>query len=92
MCLGIPARVVELGEHPDLVVADVFGAKRRINVGLIEGGVVPGDWVMLHVGFAIEKLDDEGVEAAVASLQVMGSAPDSDEVRSWEREEAGTWA
>jgi hydrogenase expression/formation protein HypC len=76
MCLGIPARIVELLDHPDLAIADVFGAKRKINVGLLEEGVVPGEWVMLHVGFAIEKLDAHQVEMATASLDLLGAGSD----------------
>lgn len=76
MCLGIPGRIVELLDHPDLAIADVFGAKRKINVGLLEDGVAPGEWVMLHVGFAVEKLDAHQVEMARASLEMLGAGGD----------------
>lgn len=72
MCLGIPAQVIELLDTPDLVVAEVFGARRQVNVGLIDAGVEPGDWVLLHVGFAIEKLGPDELERVQASLHLVG--------------------
>ncbi|MGH9280310.1 MAG: HypC/HybG/HupF family hydrogenase formation chaperone [Acidimicrobiales bacterium] len=98
MCLGIPARIVALTDHPHLVDADVFGAKRTINVGLIEEGVVPGEWVLIHVGFAVSKLDEAEVAQAEASLGMVGSAgEDAERFEVWgipetTEEEVQQWA
>lgn len=62
MCLGIPAKVVEFveGTERQLAEVDVEGVKRRVNVGLVEeDGLEPGDWILLHVGFAISTIDEE---------------------------------
>lgn len=75
MCLGIPGRVVAPTEHPDLVVVDVFGVERRINTALLEGeAVVAGDWVLIHVGFVLSKLDEAEARLATDSLHMMGSS------------------
>jgi hydrogenase expression/formation protein HypC len=74
MCLGIPGRIIDLhDENPHLAMADVFGVQRQINVGLIDDGVVPGDWVLLHVGFAINKLGPEELAQVQASLSLVGN-------------------
>jgi len=68
MCLGIPGRVVGPTEHPDLVTVDVFGVERRINTGLLEDETVePGDWVLIHVGFVLSKLDEDEARLATDS-------------------------
>jgi hydrogenase expression/formation protein HypC len=78
MCLGIPGKVVELVEdHPDLATIDVMGEKRNVNTGLIEEGVVPGDWVLIHVGFAMQKIDPAEAESAMQGL-VMMRGPSND--------------
>jgi hydrogenase expression/formation protein HypC len=76
MCLGIPGQVTELMvEHEHLARVDVSGVTRVINVGLLEDeGLVPGDWVLIHVGFAMSKIDEEEARLALASLQMMGAA------------------
>jgi hydrogenase expression/formation protein HypC len=67
MCLGIPARVVELS-HDGLVIAEMGSVRREISVALIEGGVQPGDWVLVHVGFALGRIDEEQAQATLALL------------------------
>jgi hydrogenase expression/formation protein HypC len=76
MCLGIPGQVVELVDSNDqLARADVSGVTRVINIGLLEEErLVPGDWVLIHVGFALSKIDEEEASLALASLQLMGQA------------------
>ena len=61
MCLGIPGRLVEfLDSHEHLARVDVNGVGRIINIGLLEDEVLgPGDWVLIHVGFAMSKIDEE---------------------------------
>ena len=74
MCLGIPGQVVELVDHNDqLARVDVSGVTRIINIGLLEDEQLqPGDWVLIHVGFAMSKINEEEASRALASLQLMG--------------------
>lgn len=76
MCLGIPGQVVQMhatNEH--LARVEVSGVGRMINIGLLEDEhVVPGDWVLIHVGFAMSKIDEEEARLALASLHMMGEA------------------
>jgi hydrogenase expression/formation protein HypC len=84
MCLGIPGQVAELLENDQLAKVDVAGVKRTINIGLLEEeGLVPGDWVLIHVGFAMSKIDEVEAELALRSLQMMGAAY-TDEVNALE--------
>lgn len=75
MCLGIPGQLVEFGSHEHLARVDVSGVTRTINIGLLEGEPLEtGDWVLIHVGFAMSKIDEEEASLALASLQMMGQA------------------
>ena len=69
MCLGIPAQLVE-GEtgHPDLAMAEVGGVRRTINLGLLDERPRPGDWVLVHMGFALETMTPEEAREAIAAL------------------------
>jgi hydrogenase expression/formation protein HypC len=69
MCLGIPARLVagDAG-HPDLVVAEVGGVPRTVNVGLLDERPGPGDWVLVHMGFALNVMTPEEAADALAAL------------------------
>jgi hydrogenase expression/formation protein HypC len=80
MCLGIPGEVIELySDRPDLAMVDVSGVRRAINIGLLEGEEVgPGDWVLIHVGFALSKIDEEEAAAALAFLEGIGQAYDDE--------------
>jgi hydrogenase expression/formation protein HypC len=77
VCLGVPGRIVEIAdvEH-QLAVADVEGVRRKINYGLLadDEGVTPGDWVLIHVGFALSKIDEEEAQSTLAFLAGMGEA------------------
>jgi hydrogenase expression/formation protein HypC len=76
MCLGIPGEVVEISvDRTDLAMVDVSGVKRAINIGLLEEGEVgPGDWVLIHVGFAMSKIDEAEAKAALEFLEGIGQA------------------
>jgi hydrogenase expression/formation protein HypC len=79
MCLGIPGEVIELmAEHEDLAMVSVEGVKRAVNIGLLreEGGLdlVPGDWVLIHVGFALSKIDEAEAKASLDFLMGLGDA------------------
>ncbi len=85
MCLGIPGQLVELVDSNDqLARVDVSGVTRVINIGLLEDEPVkPGDWVLIHVGFAMSKIDEEEANLALASLQLMGQAYDDELEAFW---------
>lgn len=76
MCLGIPGQLVEMLEiHEHLARVDVSGVGRIVNIGLLEDEhLVPGDWVLIHVGFAMSKIDEAEAAMAMDSLQMMGAA------------------
>ncbi|MGH9296972.1 MAG: HypC/HybG/HupF family hydrogenase formation chaperone [Acidimicrobiales bacterium] len=76
MCLGIPGEIVEVLEsNRHLAKVDVAGVRRNINIGLLEDeGIGPGDWVLIHVGFAMAKIDEAEAQLALEGLQLMGQA------------------
>ncbi len=82
MCLGIPGRVIEVldGYNGQLALVDVAGVKRKINIGLLEDGPLEaGCWVLIHMGFALERVDRAGADRAMSGLELMGSGPDEEE-------------
>jgi hydrogenase expression/formation protein HypC len=85
MCLAIPGQVVELlDSHEHLARVDVSGVGRIVNIGLLEDEQLrPGDWVLIHVGFAMSKIDEEEAALALASLQLMGQAYEEELEAFW---------
>lgn len=83
MCLGIPGEVVELlDSNRHLAKVDVAGVRRNINILLLEDeGIAPGDWVLIHVGFAMAKIDEAEAQEALETLRQMGQAY-ADEVQA----------
>jgi hydrogenase expression/formation protein HypC len=77
MCLAIPGQIVELVDAENrLAKVDVAGVKRNVNIGLLDrdgDGVGPGDWVLIHVGFAISQVDEEEARATRDLLERMGA-------------------
>ncbi len=77
MCLAIPGQVVEIvDEINQIAKVDVVGVRRNINVSLlaVDGDEArPGDWVLIHVGFALSKVDEEEAHATLSILQGMGA-------------------
>jgi hydrogenase expression/formation protein HypC len=74
MCLAIPGRVVEIADEQNLLArVDVAGVCRNVNVGLLED-VRPDDWVLIHVGFALSKVDEDEATATLRLLEEMGEA------------------
>ena len=80
MCLGIPGQVIELLEvHEHLARIDVSGVGRVVNIGLLEDEhLAPGDWVLIHVGFAMSKIDEEEAQRALEGLQLLGRELDDE--------------
>ena len=76
MCLGIPGQILEImTDHPDLARVDVSGVRRAINIGLLEDEKLEvGDWILIHVGFALSKIDEAEAKAAMDFLEGIGQA------------------
>ncbi len=75
MCLGIPGQVVELLEGNDgqLALVDVEGVARKINIGLLDDGALePGDWILIHMGMAMEKVERQQALDARSGLELLG--------------------
>ena len=77
MCLAIPGQIVEvIDELNRLAQVDVAGVRRTVNIGLLDkdadGGAGPGDWVLIHVGFALSKVDEDEARATLRLLEQMG--------------------
>lgn len=94
MCLAIPGQIVEIvdAEHR-LAKVEVAGVRRTVNIGLLDdgelapdgsgspgpgGGARPGDWVLVHVGFALSKVDEAEAQATLSLLREMGTAFDDE--------------
>jgi len=76
VCLAIPGQVIELVDEANYIAkVEVAGVRRNVNVGLLgggDGGVGPGDWVLIHVGFAISRVDEDEARATRELLEEMG--------------------
>lgn len=76
MCLGIPGQVVEITDPGAyLAKVDVNGIRRTISVRLLAAqGIAPGDWVLVHVGFAMAKIDQHEADLTLEAVRRMGQA------------------
>jgi hydrogenase expression/formation protein HypC len=86
MCLAIPGKIVELSsEQTQLAKVDVAGVKRNVNIGLLEeDGVQPGDWVLIHVGFAMSKIEEAQARDQLRMLSALGEDEMAmDEIRGY---------
>lgn len=74
MCLAIPGRILELASDGEPVgLVDVGGVRRRVNLALLQDDKpVPGDWVLIHVGFALSKISEADAQDQMRILQVLG--------------------
>ncbi len=77
MCLGIPGQLVEwVDQEHNIAKAEVSGVRRAVNVGLLAEGddaVDVGDWVLIHVGFAMSKIDEEEAKSTLDFLIQLGN-------------------
>jgi len=76
VCLGIPGEIVDIipGTR-DLATVEVAGVRRAVNIGLLgDGEIRTGDWVLVHVGFAMSKIDEEEAAATLHLLRGLGQA------------------
>lgn len=77
MCLGIPARIVSVGaDHPDLATVDCGGVLRLVNIGLLEEPATAGDWILVHMGFALNTMTEAEAADALEALGAERAAED----------------
>jgi hydrogenase expression/formation protein HypC len=92
MCLAIPGQIVELIPGPEnWAVVDVVGIRRRVDISLVaEEGAAPGDWVLIHVGFAMSRIGEQAAAEQMRMLQMLGEAASAvEEVRGYGGPEDG---
>ena len=75
MCLGIPGQVLEIVDDENSIAKVVVsGVKRNVSVALVRPeGIGPGDWVLIHVGFAMSKIDENEAQETMKALYTMGN-------------------
>lgn len=80
MCLGIPGQIIEIVDEVNHIAkVEVSGVRRNINVALlIDEGIGPGDWVLIHVGFAMSKIDEMEAQETLRVLRQMGETFDEE--------------
>ena len=73
MCLAIPGKIVEIVDDENRIAkVDVGGVRRNVNIGMLDD-VIVGDYVLIHVGFAMSKVDEKEAEETLRLLQDLGS-------------------
>ena len=76
MCLGIPGQILEIVDDANSIAkVDVSGVKRNVSVALVRPeGIASGDWVLIHVGFAMSKIDENEARETMRALMLMGQS------------------
>ena len=74
MCLAIPGKIIEISpDNPDSALVDVVSVRRRVDLGLLQDDrPQPGDWVLIHVGFAMSKISEEDANDQMQTLRMLG--------------------
>jgi hydrogenase expression/formation protein HypC len=74
MCLAIPGKIVEIAsDNTDSALVDIVGVRRRIDLGLLQDDrPIPGDWVLIHVGFAMSKISEHEALDQMNTLRALG--------------------
>ena len=86
MCLAIPGKILEIfPDALDTALVDVAGVRRRVNLGLLQDDPPQaGDWVLIHVGFALSKISEADAAEQIRTLQLLGEHPAAmEEVRGY---------
>lgn len=65
MCLGIPGKVVEVNQIDNWAMVESFGVQKRVSIALVDEEIGPGDYLMVHTGYAIGKIDLQEAESAL---------------------------
>jgi hydrogenase expression/formation protein HypC len=77
VCLAIPAKIVSLvpGDEPHRALVEVVGVRRHIDTGLLQDEALRiGDWVLIHVGFALSKISEEQAQDQLRTLAMLGES------------------
>lgn len=93
MCLAIPGKIVEISsENANSALVEVVGVRRHIDLGLLEDDrPKPGDWVLIHVGYAMSKISDQDAVEQMRTLEALGESEAAmQEVRGYGLEETDT--
>jgi hydrogenase expression/formation protein HypC len=79
MCLAIPGRILEFcDQRRQFANVEISGIRRKINVDLLEGEPLgPGDWVLIHVGFAMSKISAEQAAEQIRLLEMLGESEEA---------------
>jgi len=94
MCLGIPGQIVEIIDESNLMAkVEVSGVRRPVNIACIIDDEHPasscvGDWVLVHVGFAMSRIDEEEAQKTLALLDELGEL--QEQMAAMQASEAGT--
>jgi len=73
MCLAIPAMIVAMGAEPHLATVEVSSVRRTVNIDLLKDEpLAPGDWVLIHVGFAMSRISSRQAEEQLKLLRMLG--------------------
>jgi hydrogenase expression/formation protein HypC len=91
MCLAIPGQVVELfPDQPNSALIEVVGVRRRVDLGLLQDDMpVKGDWVLIHVGFAMSKISEADALDQMRTLRALGETESAmEEVQGYGLENA----
>jgi hydrogenase expression/formation protein HypC len=92
VCLAIPGKIVALDSQDSrLAIVDVVGVRRRVDLGLLQDDPpVPGDWVLIHVGFAMSKISELDARDQMQTLRMLGETDAAmQEVRGYGLENEG---
>jgi hydrogenase expression/formation protein HypC len=90
MCLAIPGKILErVPDHPSMAVVEVVGVRRKVDLGLLQDDMPAiGDWVLIHVGFAMSRISEEDAAEQMRLLALLGeSSAAAQEVRGYGLEE-----
>ena len=76
MCLAIPGKIIAIdSQNTHLATVDVVGVRRKVDLGLLQDAPpVPGDWVLIHVGFAMSKISEADAAEQMETLTMLGEA------------------
>jgi hydrogenase expression/formation protein HypC len=91
MCLAIPGKIVQLfPDQPPTAMVDVVGVRRKVDLGLLQDQPpVAGDWVLIHVGFAMSKISEQDANDQMRTLRMLGEAEAAiEEVQGYGLEES----
>jgi hydrogenase expression/formation protein HypC len=73
MCLAIPARIVDVGPEPHLATIEVSSVRRKVNIDLLRDEPLSvGDWVLVHVGFAMSRISGDEADEQLRLLKMLG--------------------